>query len=110
MQGLTVELRQLVGVKSTAAGVFEVKQATDMVMVKTDAMPAARHYGYIAHDPRGQFLALPQFAADFPATVQSEIVAELSRMKGRDVRSVKPATVAQHTPLKSVDPVADDDE
>jgi hypothetical protein len=110
MQGVKVELRQLVGRTSTAAGVFEVAHATDMVMVYTEAMPEGRHYGYISHDPRGKFCALPHYVTDFPVGVRQMIEAELSRLKGRDVGYVQAPAVKQPEPARRADPVADDDE
>lgn len=109
MQGLTVELRQLIGQRATAAGVFEVRHATDLVMVKTDAMEAARHYGYVAHDKRGKFLALPQYQADFPAPVRGEIERRISELAGRDVGCVQAPQIKQAAPASAVDPVDDDE-
>ena len=109
MQGLTVELRQLIGQRATAAGVFEVRHATDLVMIKTDAMEAARHYGYVAHDRRGKFLALPQYQADFPASVRVEIEKRISELAGRDVGCVQAPQIKQAAPASAVDPVDDDE-
>ena len=109
MGGLRVELRQLVGKRSTAAGVFDVAHATDMVMVFTDAMPDGRHYGYVAHDPRAKFLALPHYATDFPQSVRSLIEAEIERIKGRPIGVAQSPSIRQTAPAKAADPVIDDE-
>ena len=109
MQVLRVELRQLVGQRSTAAGVFEVAHPTDMVMVYTDAMPDGRHYGYVAHHPRAKFLALPHYATDFPVGVRHLIEAEINRLKAREVGCVQAPNIRQAAPAVTVDPVADDE-
>ena len=109
MDGLRVELKQLIGKRSTAAGVFSVAHETDMVMIYTDAMPQGRHYGYVAHDPRGKFLALPHYAEDFPANVRTKIEAEIDRIKGRQVGVAQAPNIRQSATAAVVDPVADDE-
>ena len=97
MDGMKIELRQLVGKTSTAAGVFDVAQDIDMVMIETEKLGRPIHYGFIGRAAVSKFTALPHYERDFPAAVRKQIEAELSRLVGRDVGCVQAAGIQQPT-------------
>ena len=66
MDGMKIELRQLVGKTSTAAGVFDVAQDIDMVMIETEKLGRPIHYGFIGRAAVSKFTALPHYERVFP--------------------------------------------
>lgn len=86
---LEIELRQHRGIVQTHLGDYEVDLPQYMVLAHNREAGTTMHVGYLGHQPNAPFNG-SLLLGELPAALQDEIVAEVSKQAGRNVKAFIP--------------------